>query len=274
MVDEKLAPSGRDEERARDESEIERMCVCASDGVWVPCVSVRERRARVGRSERARTEEREKERTRKSKEWERKGSERTRERRKIRDTSDHRHGDGQLLFALSRLNEREKERERERERERQDERELVHTTRGERRKRRASERVCRHVSVCVWRFLCACVQRRGTHREKEEERKDGGKIEMRETVAEKERVTRTSGRKKENREEGARSGRLSKWPRAQPTPRSPTPPHLHHLRRRDSYAAIFLHLVRARRAVRKPPGAMPSDIMVVDYRDSLVSRWW
>lgn len=37
--------------------------------------------------------------------------------------------------------------------------------------------------------------------------------------------------------------------------------------RRYSYAAI--PPPRSSRAARKPPGAMPPDIMVVDYRDSL-----
>ncbi|XP_014487533.1 PREDICTED: uncharacterized protein LOC106751210 [Dinoponera quadriceps] len=52
-----------------------------------------------------------------------------------------------------------------------------------------------------------------------------------------------------------------------PTPRPPTPPHLRPPPP-PLYipTPLFLHLVRA---ARKPPGAMPPDIMVVDYRDSL-----
>lgn len=72
---------------------------------------------------------------------------------KIRDTSDHRHGDGRLLLlALSTAGERERESET-RCRERENHESSVHTPRehAERRKSRASERVCAHEWICVRR---------------------------------------------------------------------------------------------------------------------------
>jgi hypothetical protein len=69
----------------------------------------------------------------------------------------------------------EKEREGGREKDRMNERSCILREHERRREKsaRASERVYRHVSVCVWRFLCACVrvQRRNTRREREREKK-------------------------------------------------------------------------------------------------------
>ncbi|KYN00500.1 hypothetical protein ALC62_08804 [Cyphomyrmex costatus] len=131
MVDEKLAPSGRD----GAEGAVYRYARGAS-----ACRAIRESAAR-------RRMETERGRAKSGKEERKRGAGRRTEG-KIRDTSDHRHRDGSpRSFSARKRGRKIRDVERERERERENHREL-HTPREheERRKRRASARTSRYAS--------------------------------------------------------------------------------------------------------------------------------
>lgn len=165
------------------------------------------------------------------------------------------------------------------------------------RKRCACARTCRYASSG---FSYACV-----HRERAE--KKGKGIEMRETHGREGEGARCGTRERERKEEGKHTytqnerekeremqgggSETEEWEIIKMAARatystsyssaSPPPP----VGLRPLYYSSTLS-ERARRAaprrvtrdgtghgaVRKPPGVMPSDIMVVDYRDSLANR--
>lgn len=136
--------------------------------------------------------------------------------------------------------------------------------------------MCAHESVCVRRFSCACTRQR--EREKEREQAVGKRLKReksREGKSESYIGSRDTHTKREKeREDGARrrSGRLSKWPRAQPTPRPPplplppAPPPPLFLRR---YSSTSSERAASRRAAPRHDEGTPALTRLNVFNDNL-----